>query len=173
MELLLIRHGESRTGVEGKHQTFDDPLTKEGIVKLFKMPGYFDLVLSSDMPRALETAKTMFPNQHITVDERLREKRNGIFEGLPKKEVDWSEINKQSFMKRKAEGGESLEEVVSRIKDFLLSLPEGRYAIISHGTALRIILALTLGLDIEKTLRSLQISHGSSLQVTFNKSILE
>jgi 2,3-bisphosphoglycerate-dependent phosphoglycerate mutase len=168
MELILIRHGQSRTNVEGSHQTFEDPLTEEGKARLFKIHGKFDNIFSSDMPRALETAKIMFPTDKIIIDERLREKRNGIFEGVLKKDADWSEVNKQPFMKRKAEGGESLEEVISRIKEFLSTLPEGRHVIVTHGTTLRIMFALTLGLDVEKILRSLQIGNGSVLTVTYD-----
>jgi broad specificity phosphatase PhoE len=106
MELLLIRHGESKTITQSRHQTFDDPLTDEGRAKLFVVQDEFDSVFSSDMPRAIETAKIIFPNHNIIIDERLREKRNGVFEGMQKQDVDWSEVNKTPFMLRKALHGE-------------------------------------------------------------------
>ena len=133
MELTLIRHGQSIADVQGTHQTFEDPLTNQGkaCVVQVQLKTKFDKIFSSDMPCALETAKIIFPNREIILDSRIQEKRNGIFEGMLKNEADWSEVNKAPFMKRKAEGGESLEEVKKRIISFLSELEDGKYAVIA------------------------------------------
>lgn len=87
MQLTLIRHGESNVHLRGAHQTFEDKLTSQGRKQLESTKIYdnFDIIYSSDMPRALETARILFRNTPIKIDERLREKRNGIFEGVLKK----------------------------------------------------------------------------------------
>jgi 2,3-bisphosphoglycerate-dependent phosphoglycerate mutase len=169
MELILVRHGQSKTNVEAKHQTFEDPLTKEGRSMLAALPGDFDSIYSSDMPRALETANIMFPTKQIMSDVRLREKRNGIMEGLKKGDADWSKVNEQPFLERKAEGGESIEDVVARVKEFLESLHEGKHVLVTHGTTMRIIVALILDIDLERLIRTLQIGNGSVLTLSFDK----
>lgn len=168
MELTLIRHGESTTNVENTHQTFKDPLTSQGKsqAEQVRIKTKFDKIFSSDMPRALETAKIIFPSEKIIVDSRIQEKRNGIFEGISKDKADWTEVNKAPFMKRKAEGGESLEEVKKRVISFLSELDDGKYAIISHGTILRVILAITLKKDLEEILRNVQLGNASVIAVT-------
>ena len=168
MQLTLIRHGESFVHLKSAHQTFDDELTDSGKKQLESTEIYdhFDTIYSSDMPRALEAAKILFKNAQIQTDERLREKRNGIFEGVLKKDADWSEINKLPFMERKAPQGENLLEVKKRILEFLRGLPEGKHAIVSHGTALRVMISLLLQMDLEYLLKSVQIGHGSSLTLT-------
>ena len=171
MQLTLIRHGESYVHLKGAHQTFDDKLTIQGIKQLESTKIYetFDTICCSDMPRALETAKILFKNSQIKTDERLREKRNGIFEGVLKKDADWSEINKLPFLERKAPQGKNLLEVKNRILQFLRDLPEGKHAIISHGTVLRVMISLLLQIDLEELLKSVQIGHGSSLTLTISE----
>lgn len=72
-------------------------------------------------------------------------------------------------MERKAPQGENLLEVKKRILLFLKDLPEGKHAIISHGTALRVIISVLLQIDLEQLLKSLQIRHGSSLTLTISE----
>ena len=174
MEITLIRHGESITNVQGAHQTFEDPLTEDGgaCVEKVKINTKFEKIFSSDMPRALETAKIIFPNENIIVDTRLQEKRNGIFEGKLKSETDWSKVNKEPFMKRKAKGGESLEKVKKRVISFLSELEDKKYAVVSHGTIIRIILAIALKKDIEEILRTVQIGNASVITINTERSKL-
>ena len=175
MKLILIRHGESIANVQEAHSTFEDPLTEEGksFVSKIKINKNFEKIYSSDMPRALDTAKLIFPNQEIILESRIQEKSNGIFDGMLKKDSDWSEVNKAPFMKRKAEGGESLEDVRKRVISFLSELEDKTYVLVSHGTIMRIIISIALRVDLEKVLRTMQIGNGAVLEVIIDKDNLE
>ena len=85
----------------------------------------FDAVYSSDLIRALETAQIIVGSDkkdEIIVDERLRERSYGIFEGKNLKDLreaakkaGFNDKNYSSFL---PEGAESLDEVRQRIQDF-------------------------------------------------------
>jgi broad specificity phosphatase PhoE len=91
----------------------------------------FDVVFSSDLKRAIETAKLVF-NKFI-IDKRLRECNYGLFNGKTSNIVE--PMQKNNIFNRFSEG-ESYEDVKTRINEFLIFLKnnyEGKnIAIIGH-----------------------------------------
>jgi probable phosphoglycerate mutase len=93
--LLAIRHGETEWNSQARFQGhLNSTLNAEGLaqaralgVRLAKER--FDLLLSSDLGRALETASAiaMCTGHEIMVEPRLRERNMGIFQGLTPHEV--------------------------------------------------------------------------------------
>lgn len=85
----------------------------------------YDAVYSSDLMRALETAEIVVgpeKKKEIIIDERLRERGYGVFEGKKlhvlrdaAKMAGFNDKNYSSFL---PDGAESLEEVRDRIQDF-------------------------------------------------------
>ncbi len=124
--LYFIRHGETIANslnlVQGRQ---DYPLTKKGIettlntaknIKIIK----FDVVFSSPLLRALDTAKILNKqlnlNLNINIDDRLIERCFGVLEGK-----DFS-IARPYFVNNKedeVEGLENDETVYLRVKSFL------------------------------------------------------
>jgi probable phosphoglycerate mutase len=94
-KLIIIRHGETVWNVEGKKQgQFDSPLTSLGIRQaeaLAKrmMHESFTNLYASDLGRAAETARLIAveTNHEIVLDERLRERNFGIFQGLTGEQI--------------------------------------------------------------------------------------
>jgi probable phosphoglycerate mutase len=93
--LLAIRHGETEWNSEGRFQGhLNSALNKQGLAQAEALGARlaaerFDLLLCSDLGRALQTASAiaMRTGHEIVVEPRLRERRMGIFQGLTAAEV--------------------------------------------------------------------------------------
>ena len=93
--LIAIRHGETEWNKEGRFQGhLNSALNKEGLAQAQALgerltAERFDLLLSSDLGRALQTASAiaMRSGHEIVVEPRLRERRMGVFQGLTPGEV--------------------------------------------------------------------------------------
>ena len=93
--LLAIRHGETEWNSESRFQGhLNSVLNQEGKaqadalgIRLAREP--FDLLLSSDLGRALQTASAVArrTGHEILIEPRLRERNMGIFQGLTPAEV--------------------------------------------------------------------------------------
>ena len=88
--LIAIRHGETEWNRLGRFQGhLNSALNQEGLTQAAALgerlaAERFDLLLSSDLGRALQTASAiaMRTGHEIVVEPRLRERRMGIFQGL-------------------------------------------------------------------------------------------
>jgi len=93
--LLAIRHGETEWNRAGRFQGhLNSALNAEGVAQAEALgerlaKERIDLLLSSDLGRALQTASAiaMRTGHEIVVEPRLRERRMGIFQGLTPAEV--------------------------------------------------------------------------------------
>lgn len=93
--LLVIRHGETEWNSQGRFQGhLNSVLSGAGQVQADALGDYLsleriDLLLSSDLGRALQTARAIAvrTGHEIVVEPRLRERRMGIFQGLTAPEV--------------------------------------------------------------------------------------
>lgn len=85
----LVRHGETKWNREGKMQGHSDsPLTEEGKRQAIRLNGllhdvHFDRVLSSDLPRAVSTARIIIGDSSLEIitTKDLRERSYGSYEG--------------------------------------------------------------------------------------------
>lgn len=132
MEIYLVRHGETVWNKKGLLQGRTDiELSDEGI-NLAKITSekiadiYFDKIYSSPLSRAYETAKILRGGREIEIikDERLRELSFGTNEGKNSIKLQEDENNPFHYfftnpeLYTPAEGGETLEHICERGKDF-------------------------------------------------------
>lgn len=88
--IIAIRHGETEWNREGRFQGhLNSALNQEGLAQAQALgerlrAERFDLLLCSDLGRALQTASAiaMHTGHEIVVEPHLRERRMGIFQGL-------------------------------------------------------------------------------------------
>jgi probable phosphoglycerate mutase len=88
--VIAIRHGETEWNSQGRYQGhLDSALNREGLSQAEALGARlaaerFDLLLSSDLGRALQTATAIATRtgHEIVVEPGLRERRMGIFQGL-------------------------------------------------------------------------------------------
>ena len=127
--IILVRHGESEANAKGESQGnqnkwSDTNLTKKGQIQAIKVSERLkkekiDLIYSSDLRRAKQTAETinLYHNVEIKFEIRLREMRND----------------------------ENLEDFIERVKSIFdkTKKEKGAIVIVAHGGVNLTILALT------------------------------
>ena len=147
MRLLLVRHGQSEWNASGRWQGWaDPPLTDLGRHQArvaSEMVGSVDVLLSSDLERARETAEIIGEGigvGPVVVDPGLRERHVGADPGLTRGAIEerWP-----GHLASYADppGGETREQVVARVLDAVGRLAE-RFAgadvlAVSHGGVIR------------------------------------
>jgi|FLYM01.1.fsa_nt_gi broad specificity phosphatase PhoE len=157
-EFIVFRHGETDWNRSKRLQGHTDiPLNETGRSQAAELKEkikdiYVDGVLSSDLARALETAKIVFSERNILIQAsgELREMRLGDVEGRLLSDMTahygrdlwerWRSVSKEdldfSFPK-----GETKREHLFRMQSFLgaqaLKLKATRLAVSTHGGSLR------------------------------------
>lgn len=74
----------------------------------------FDIIFTSDLVRAIDSANIAFPNQKKIIDKRLRECNYGDYDGESKELVVYEKYIDDQFP-----NGESLKDVEKRINSFI------------------------------------------------------
>lgn len=158
MRIYLVRHGETDWNIVRKLQGRTDiPLNENGMEAARKtgealkdVP--FTRAFSSPLARAMETARLILGGRKIpiTPDERIIEIAFGEFEGLCSKRGNY-EIPDPEFQNfflnpasyRPPKGGESLESLTERTRNFIQDLTSKReweeetILVATHGAAVR------------------------------------
>ena len=176
-ELYFIRHGETETNTVDKFTgRYDARLTDKGIeqAKLCKKNVSalnFDRIFSSPLVRALKTAEIISGNSgEIKTDDRLSELDGGIWNGIYYKTIaerypEQFKIYKTDLDDFKAEGGESVKDVLKRVKEFV-SFIVGNYGgkkicVVSHAIVIRTLFAYYLN----KNVRDIPFPTNASVSV--------
>ena len=161
MQLYVARHGETWANTEHRYLGALDPqLTLRGREQAqalaAHLPKNLDTVVVSPRLRAQQTASIL--NHHlglpVEIVDCFRERDVGVFEGLTqdeaKKRYPW--LWAQNITRRWGggpTGGESIAEVVTRVRDGLLALeskyPSQAILLVAHGFVAKTIRALAKG----------------------------
>jgi broad specificity phosphatase PhoE len=163
--LLLARHGETDWNREGRLQGHaDQPLNDVGREQARALARSLTgealaAIYSSDLLRALETAEivaAVLGLPVVTVPE-LREADVGEFEGLTQAEIDTKFPDRAERVARLGYAfatGEGHPAVTTRLLQALTRIAvehEGETVlVVSHGGAIRVVLAHVEGLDLEQ-----------------------
>ena len=165
--LILLRHGQSQWNLENRFTGLKNvPLTEKGKTEaiiagqiLKKNNINIDIIFSSILIRANETAEITIKElkyKHLwnddklimTCDKSLNERDYGDLVGLNKEETAKKYGNEQVHIWRRSfdippPGGESLKNVVDRVKPFFIKFIEPEISneknvlIVAHGNSLR------------------------------------
>tara|TARA_Y100000590_G_C15552408_1_gene951445 strand:+ start:494 stop:1120 length:627 start_codon:yes stop_codon:yes gene_type:complete len=197
-KLILLRHGQSQWNLENRFTGWKDiDLSENGILeakesgkKLYKKKIHIDKVYSSNLKRAKDTAflamkeanyEHLFSsdNLNMVVNSAINERDYGDLTGLNKKETadkygkEQVQIWRRSFNVRPP-GGESLEDVVSRVQIFFeemirKDLDLNKNILLSgHGNSLRALL-LILEIYTIDTISTAEIPTGKPYIINFDK----
>jgi probable phosphoglycerate mutase len=151
--LLAIRHGETEWNSEGRFQGhLNSVLNQEGLAQADALGARlaterFDLLFSSDLGRALQTASAIAKptGREIMVEPRLRERNMGIFQGLTAAEVLSRYPDEYARFKTNdpdyvIPGGESMRQLLTRSVACIAELAERHagltLAAVTHGGVL-------------------------------------
>ena len=167
-KIHLIRHGLTRGNLEGRYIGRTDlPLCPEGRARLEKLREsceypWADVVCSSPMLRARETAQLLYPNRPLEVVEDLRELDFGDFEGRTIRDLEADPAFRAwvaAPATQAAPHGESSAELAARAQDavarIFARMMEKRItsaAVITHGGLIMNLLA-AMGLPQREAVR--------------------
>jgi broad specificity phosphatase PhoE len=156
--IYVIRHAETDWNVLRKLQGQSDvPLNQNGMAQAEKLKEKishlnFDHIFSSDLTRAKQTAKILFPKHNIKERKELREVFLGQYEGMTKEDIfkfeseqfwnQWLSPDPR-FLKFRFPNGESKEETLYRVlgclKNEVTTHASQNVAFVSHGFAMRVL----------------------------------
>ena len=163
-EIILVRHGETQwNSSEIFRGRADVPLNGQGLRQAQLLGEYLrdekiDTVYSSPLQRAVKTAEAIAACHSLPVSiiENLNDIDCGEWQGLSLREVkeryqelyqDWLDTPEQV----KIPGGESLEDVKSRVvpfvQDAVMRCGEGKIVLVSHRAVNKVLICALLRLD--------------------------
>jgi broad specificity phosphatase PhoE len=157
--LILIRHGESILGSEGRLAgNIDTPLTPQGRLQIRRLSRRFKRsrvqhLYSSDLSRCRSTAEILAEGKPVSFTRRLRELNFGAWEGCTHGQLlrrDPSRYRKWIADPRSAAPprGETLAQLAARVRSFARTVirrhPEETVALVTHGGPIRVLLARRL-----------------------------
>lgn len=125
IKIIYFVHGTTYDNTEGKCSGWREvnltELGKKRAIKLgeIRKDTHFDIICTSDLKRAIDSANLAFPNVKKIQDKRLRECNYGDLDGKDKSLIIYEDHVENPFP-----NGESLLEVEKRIKDFIKFLKE-------------------------------------------------
>ena len=199
--ILLIRHGQSEWNKLNLFTGFKNvDLSEQGIDEAnkagqnFKDLGLsFDIVYTSDLKRAQDTAKIILQNlgqwdqlnsiNKIINNINLNERDYGDLTGLNKKETAEKFGDEQVHKWRRGysdqpPNGESLEDVVNRVKTYFdeeiiysINKPDNEnILIVAHGNSLRALL-IVMNIYTPTEINSVELSTGVPIHVIFDNNV--
>ena len=149
MKLYVVRHGETIWNVENRVQGVTDiPLTDQGrldatLLKDLVKDINIDVVISSPLERAIETAKILTDGKMpINTDDRIKERDWGLNEGANIDEVDrwdcWDVI-----LNTRVQNIESVQDFMYRVSSFLEDIKvrykDKNVLVVTHSAVIRVI----------------------------------
>jgi 2,3-bisphosphoglycerate-dependent phosphoglycerate mutase len=182
--ITAIRHGETAWNVDTRIQgQLDISLNETGCWQAEQagkaMAGEsIDVIYSSDLSRAYETALAVAKHHGltVTVDRDLREREFGVFQGKTFAEIE-AQLPEQALAWRKRvpdfapEGGESLLQFRERVAQCLCRLSNenaGKHIIVvSHGGVMDILYREATSLELQAP-RTWQLGNASINRVLWN-----
>ena len=171
-EIILIRHGETEWNSQQRMQGHSNSdLSSVGQAQIQALGQWmknvpFDHIYSSDSLRAKQTAEaiTQFSGHELKIDQRLREKNLGVFEGLTSEEArerhpEVFRLFKTAGSKYVIDEGESTQQLQDRaleiVDEIRIKHPEEHVLLVTHGGFIRVVMKHSLGLSLETPTRFL------------------
>lgn len=177
--VVLVRHGATEWNETKRAQgQADIPLSPRGRAQardiarqLRSVP--VDAVYSSDLARALDTARAIAAEHGIDVvtDPGFREVDQGEWTGLTTAEIKsrWPELWGPARHYTARPGGESPHEVRARalaaLRRVVEAHPQGTVVVVSHGGTIRWLSAEALGYDDRESARIRGLFNGGAVMV--------
>ncbi len=129
MKVYIIRHGETEWNyLKVMQGSVDIPLNEKGKEQAAKLhellnDKHFDLIISSPLLRAKETAEIVNEKfkKEVIIDDRLAERNYGEFEGVKKADFDYFGFWDYN-LNSKYEKAENIKSFYNRVVSFLEEL---------------------------------------------------
>lgn len=189
--LLLVRHGQSQTNLDGIFAgSWDSPLTDLGVRQAELTAEHIakhycvDCVYASDLQRAFVTGKTVADQfgLDVTVVTGMREIHGGLWEHrpfdlLPQEFPESYGVWLQDIGNATCDGGESVSELQQRVLTALFQIaeenPEKTVVIATHGTPIRAIQCFCEGKTLNEMKDIKWVSNASITEILFENNRLQ
>jgi alpha-ribazole phosphatase/probable phosphoglycerate mutase len=181
MRLTLIRHGMTEWNALGRFQGQSDiPLSEVGETQAAALAGYaasfppVDLLLSSPLQRARQTAALVFPSHPLRLDARISELHFGAFEGMTRDQIErdprWLTWMEDPYHKAPP-GGEAYVQLRERVAAWLSEMrlrADGDHVVaITHSGAIQMLLAEVLGVEHPRWRKRVYVRHTGVCHILF------
>lgn len=151
--IWLVRHADTEWSLSGRHTSRTDlPLVPRGEDRARALAPTlarenFELVLTSPLQRARQTASLTGFGERAVVDENLREWNYGDYEGLTTDQVHARDPSWDLWTSL-CPNGESIDEVAERCRAVVRRLESvpGNVLVFAHGHVFRMLAAMWLDL---------------------------
>lgn len=163
MKIFVLRHGETEENITGVMQgKMETKLNQTGMEQAIKrredvLKNHIDLVISSPRIRTIKTAELAAPDIPLIIDDRLRSRDHGEFQGKRRDEINIDEYwdYKKNIQYREAE---SVVDLFNRVDSLLKELKE-KYSdknilLVTHSGICRILYYYFNGIPENGDLRS-------------------
>jgi probable phosphoglycerate mutase len=161
MSIVLVRHGETKLNASRTLQPADTPLSETGLQQAQavarRLAGMkIAAILSSDLPRAMQTAQAIAAatGATITPTPLLHERNFGELRGQPYDSLPANPLT----MANAPPGGESMATFEQRVARAFMEMVEmrrrlaGHLAVVTHGLVIRRLLTHHLAWGADATL---------------------
>ncbi|PYE56577.1 histidine phosphatase family protein [Deinococcus yavapaiensis] len=189
-EFWMVRHAETEWNSVGRYQgQADVPLSQAGREQAARLAGrlageHFDAVYTSDLARALETARTVARTlagaPEVRTDPGLREIDVGQLSGKLRAEIEaqfpeyLKELREDPWNARRP-GGESMADLAGRSKrtfDLMCERHRGQRAlVVTHGGVVRVAVALAIGGSEKDVWARLSVANTSITRVALGPGV--
>ena len=158
MQIVYFVHGttfdNANSKCSGWKQVELNELGQQQAIDLGKNTSYkFDIIFTSDLIRAIESADLAWPKTKKIVDSRLRECNYGDYDGEDKSLVQYN-----THIEKTCPDGESLKDVENRIRDFLKYLKDNyesyKIGIVAHRATQLAIEVITKNISWEEAIKN-------------------
>lgn len=159
MKIMYFVHGTTYDNAtkkcSGWKQVDLNELGREQAANLGKINSNitFDIVFTSDLIRAIDSANIAFPNALKIQDKRLRECNYGVLDGKDKNLIIYEDHIDIPFP-----NGESLKDVEKRIREFIYDVKENysgkTIGIVAHRATQLALEVITKNITWEETIKN-------------------
>lgn len=173
MKIIIVRHGQTDHNKKKYCQgSIDTVLNEQGRKQALSLKEKFkdisiDLVISSPLKRAFETAQLAMPNTKVVTDNRIRERHLGEFEGISSAEISFEEYG-HYYLNKEDNGVEKIQDFFERIKSFFEELKNKHYdktiLIVTHGAVYNVIYYYLNGIPKDGILTFQYIENGQYIE---------
>jgi isoleucyl-tRNA synthetase len=152
VEITFVRHGQTDWNGDTKRMQgrTDNPLNETGKEQATEKRSEinhadYDVIITSPLVRAHETAEILAPGREIVVDEAVIEKNLGDFEGMTYEEIyeKYPDFKNTADIRYKKDtpSGETHADMLARIRSFVEKIKRDhagkRVLVVCHGIVLR------------------------------------
>lgn len=148
MKIYIVRHGQTDHNKNNLRQgNIDTTLNEEGKKQALLLREEFinkkiDVVMSSPLKRAYETATLIMPNHNIVIDNRLSERSLGIYEGTLSSSSSFEQYG-HFHLNSDENGVERIKDLYSRIDSLFNELKDKYHdktiMLVTHGAVYNVI----------------------------------